>query len=109
MDWVVMEHSLDTEAGAYRLVVGAFEDVQVVATGTDDGTSAPLEVARVQVAQEDYLFASDDERWEGRELEDIAEEQRKLVREAIAEREAATKKRRRGKGARAMPGVGEAL
>lgn len=59
---------------------------------------------------EDFVFAADDERWQGKSPEDIAAEQRQIVKDALDQRErdarAAEEARERRQ---AMPGVGEAL
>jgi len=43
MDWIVLSHTLDADAGAYRLVVGGFQDVQVSVTESVDGNGAAVE------------------------------------------------------------------
>lgn len=123
MEWEVVEHALDEDEGTYRLVIGVFETHQVVTdvtdtdldaenNGADGGGGEPIyEEVRVQVAEEDFVFASDDERWADRDPEDVAEEQRQIVVEALEARAAAVEqeRQRRAAATRRMPGEGRPL
>lgn len=70
-----------------------------------------MERVQETVVTEDFVFAADDERWEGMLMEDVAAAQRQIVADALAAREKEAQKaaRRRAKSMRAMPGTGEAL
>jgi hypothetical protein len=111
MDWEVVAHTLDANAGAYRLHVAAYETQEVPQEAEGDTNGAGVTTVRVQVAEEDFVFSADDDRWKDREAEDIAKEQRQIVREALAAREEEVQKeaRRRAKGIKQLPGKGEAL
>ena len=67
------------------------------------------------VPVEDFVFAADDDRWfhksngKRRKHEDVAKEQRELVRQALRARDRAAKRAERARGATQMPGVGETL
>lgn len=118
MEWEVVEHTLDEDAGTYRLVVGAFEthttmtgvtdtDLEAEANGADGGGGDPIyEEVRIQVAEQDFVFSAEDERWADREPEDIAEEQRQIVAAALEEQaaEADAARERRAATIRSMPG-----
>jgi hypothetical protein len=112
LEYEVIEHTLDTELGLYRIVIGAFETHQLEVGVTEavengNGGGEPIyEAVRVQVAEQDYLFAADDERWADRSDEEIAAEQRQIVVDAIASRAAAeeAERERRAAAIHRMPG-----
>lgn len=60
---------------------------------------------------EDFVFAADDERWEGKSPEEVAKAQREIIAEALQarEREAQTAARRAADARTALPGVGDPL
>lgn len=135
-DLVVVSHEHDAPQGVYRVIVGErVTDVQPV---TDDAGMVIMEreplltdageplldeneepvvtlVPRMEpvsniIGTEDFVFADDDERWEGLSAEDIAAEQRRLVSEALAARRAELEEQeRRAAAVKQMPGVGELL
>lgn len=130
--FVVIEHRLDTEAGVYRLVVGApvtewrpvFEDGEVVLEDVEgeDGetTQRPRleEVVVEWVGVHDYVFAAGDDRWfagkgkgrRRREHEAVAQEQQRIVGATIGERVKAAKARTvAAPGGVELPGKGRKL
>jgi|SRR5262245_2991595 len=111
MDWIVLSHTLDADAGAYVLVVGGFQDVLVASESDQDQNGAAVEAVPVQVAQQDFLFASEDPRWADRDVEDVAAEQREIVRAKLAEQadEAEAEAERRAGQVKQLGGEGEAL
>lgn len=123
MRHVVLEHHHDKHEGVYRLVVAREEMAEVVAVDEDGnpktrvvdeetGATEPvLEQVPVHSNVEDFVFAADDERWQGKTKEQVAKAQRKLVRAALEERQGVIDaEARRVTAARsALPGTGEAL
>jgi hypothetical protein len=67
------------------------------------------ETVRLLTPVEDFVFAADDERWQGLSAQDIASGQRDLVRDVLREREAAEVEARARSGGAELPGVGEPL
>lgn len=110
---VVMAHEHDQGAGVYRLIIGMAVDHHVAQTDeaglpllNDDGERV-TEMERYIHPVEDYVFAADDERWQGKSGEEIAAEQRELVKAALAERE--EQARAAARAPQSMPGVGDLL
>lgn len=60
---------------------------------------------------EDFVFAADDSRWEGKSPEDVATEQRAVIRDALAARGRAAREAEAERAAAhtQLPGAGEAL
>jgi hypothetical protein len=91
----VLNHVHDADAGVYRLLVGAVvEETFLVPVLADDevplnGDGEPeLETVNkeVVVATEDFVWAADDERWAGKTPEEIAQTQRRLIKELLTKR-----------------------
>jgi hypothetical protein len=87
---VVISHGLDEATGVWRIVFGVevFEQVPMVdesgATLLDDDQQPLTErrlVGHTQVR--DVVFAADDARWQDKTGEEIAAEQRDIVRAAL--------------------------
>jgi hypothetical protein len=99
--YVVLSHVLDEAADVYRLVVAE----AVLREPADD--AAPSET--VYVNAEEFVFDATDDRWhrdgERRGPEKVAAEQRRIVRDALAERERAAE----APPAVELPGAGDAL
>jgi len=136
---IVIEHVHDTDAGVYRIVLG-YKQLREETVYEDDGVTArrhpgepvldsegePMKIGEEPVISlgevmttateelvpvEDFVFAADDERWEGKSPEDIAAAQRSIIRDAIDAREAAAAEEAAARAAAQnhMPGAGEAL
>lgn len=139
-EYHVLDHHLDEsdkDSPVYRLTVGVPEEITVPVTNDDgspklrlvpltdehgepqrdvDGKEivvyGPPELQTIThyPVKEDYVFAADDERWEGKSPEEIAKEQRAEIQKAIRarakeqERQAAAIAERKQ-----LPGSGEAL
>jgi hypothetical protein len=90
MSTVVISHGLDEAAGVWRIVVGdeVFEQVPMLdtegATLLDDD-DLPLTERRLVGHEQirDVVFAASDARWQGKTDEEIAAEQREIVRAAM--------------------------
>lgn len=139
MNLTVIDHHHDEAENVYRLVIG--REVEHVETMLDEdgnqlhGPDQPLvgvdgepvlgpddqpvmrpgdpmteTVIHVEPL-EDFVFAADDERWEGKSAEEVAKAQRAIIAEALQAREhEAEKAARRAADARtALPGVGDPL
>lgn len=64
----------------------------------------------VIVAQEDFVFADDDEQWKGKAAAAIAAEQRQIVKDALGERDRRVEEQMRERARRrTLPGVGNEL
>lgn len=129
----VIDHHHDADAGVFRLVTGYA--VERVVPLTDEtgaelrGPDVPLldenghqmkseghplmgpgepmtETVTAYIPFEDFVFADDDPRWHGKSAGAITAEQRKLVREALREREERTPAATEPVP---LPGVGEPL
>jgi hypothetical protein len=117
MDYVVLDHHHDPNEEVYRLTIGAPIYDEVPMTDGDGNTlldddGAVLTERRVvsHAAVEDFVFAADDERWDGADPEEVAEGQRTLVQAALAERDRARAEvAARTAAVKQMPGAGEAL
>lgn len=92
MSYAVIDHHLDEQAGVYRLVIGVevWEDRPVLGENGEPLVSEdeqpithPELVGHEHVR--DYVFAADDERWEGGTAEGVAQAQRELVAAALAD------------------------
>lgn len=129
MSHVVLAHEHDVDQHVYRLIIGipvyedqpAFEDYPVftdvpvdpedpeagteqVLTGTEQVLTGSEQVLVGHVDVRDFVFADDDERWQGLTDEAIAELQRGMVSEALTPPAA-----ERAVEARSLPGAGEPL
>jgi len=92
----VLEHVHDRDAGVYRIVVGQvqlteYERELIGDDGApildDDGVAmTTIEEEEVVVATEDFVWADDDERWDKKTPQQIAQTQRWEVREALLKR-----------------------
>lgn len=134
MPTVVLEHILDEDEGVYRITFA--EQTETTSTENvpltdkdgnpvldEDGNQKMESVERTQTFMEPaetIVFSADDERWfrqggERRALSTVAEEQREIVKNALAQRKrnatrAANEAEEQSAGAvTEMPGVGEAL
>lgn len=130
----VIDHHHDEEGGVYRLTVGypiersvpvldqgkpvygpdvplTDEDGEPVLSGGEPIVSrgAPLtETVTEYVPTEDFVFAADDDRWADKAPAAIAQEQRRLIKEALDEREREAAANQPGPTAE-LPGVGTPL
>lgn len=116
MNLTVTDHHHDQDAGVYRLALG--QPVEHVKPMTDaegrvlldDDGEPMMESWTEHVPVGDFVFAADDERWQGKDSEQVAQEQRGLVRAALEERERAAQAAARREEARvALPGAGDPL
>lgn len=121
-DLVVIEHYRDPFEDVYRLTIGYVEERQVPVLDEhgepqfwpdgEDGTPGEpaMETLTVSTPVEDFVFSCYDERWNDKTDDEVAVEQKRLVRVALRKRDA-------GEAAAAaaaarlvpMPGVGETL
>lgn len=116
-DYVVLAHHYDKDQGIYRLIIATPVTGEVPMTDSEgktllDNDDNPLTELKVidHVGVEDFVFAADDERWQGLAKNEVAKQQRVLVRKALAERErVAAELAKRQSTATPMPGSGEAL
>jgi hypothetical protein len=119
----------DGEGNAvYRQVEATNADGNVileqVQTGTDEETGEPIvedgdpllaqeqvvDVVTELVPVEDFVFAADDERWEGKTPAQVAALQRRLVKNALDRRAEEAAEEAKKQAARVdLPGTGEAL
>lgn len=90
MSTVVISHGLDEAAGVWRIVYGdeVFERVPMLdadgATFLDDDDQPLTELRLIGHEQvRDVVFAADDARWQGKADEEVAAEQREIVRAAL--------------------------
>lgn len=138
MNIVIIDHHLDPDAGVYRLTVGTqtehlvgvfseerepvmlpqqpvLDDEGEPAEDADGNPilQAPEQMTEMRIEYtplEDFVFAADDERWEGKDSDQIALEQRQLVKKALDDREAQALEEERKRASRElMPGVGGTL
>jgi hypothetical protein len=131
MTHVVLEHHHDPEAGLYRLVVGTPVEDEVPVLDEDgeqllDEVDAPdgdgtISVPRTErqvidyVDQFDIVFSADDTRWldsngKSKPAAEIAKVQRRLVKEALAARAAASSADAvEPPPVKSLPGAGETL
>lgn len=136
-EYHVVDHHHDPASNVYRVVVGAPEEITRPATDHEgnpilepaplldehgepmqdvDGRDVilpgrpKLETVTHYPATEDFVFADDDERWQGKSEEEIAQAQRAEVRKALDEREQMRiEAEQRVAERRKLPGTGEAL
>lgn len=119
MSYHVLEHHLAHGVGAYRIVIGHGEPQDPTPVTDEDGdpvlvpgTEEPMmeEAPDLILHVEDFLFAADDKRWDGKTDEEIAAEQRADVLAALQNREEqAEVSAARAASVRDLPGVGETL
>ncbi len=133
--YVIAAHEHDPLLDSYRLTIGVerqeerpkvdengnpvFEMVPLTAEGSDeplvDKDGEPVKVpgdpvvetVPVVVPLEDFVFSAQDPKWKGKSKDEVAKEQRRLVRAALRARERAA-----GADARkldSLPGVGDPL
>jgi hypothetical protein len=112
-DYTVLDHRLDGDI--YHVIVGRVEtrvtakviDGQLVMSNGEPETE---EVQVVTDLVEDFVFAADDERWQGKDPEQIAAEQRRLIKEQLDQRDQEREQAElRAAEAERLPGVGDAL
>ena len=118
---VVLEHVLDETASVYRITFGTEVTYEVPAPPDPEAESADDDEQGVEIRTryenvETVVFAADDERWltddgERRPLDEVAADQRAIVREAFDERAREAEQRVLAEEAATheLPGVGEAL
>lgn len=135
---LITDHHHDPDAGHYRLEIAhVTEHLQSVLDENGDPVYLPdepvleddgsprldqdgnpivnpglpmLEKAVQLEGTEDFLFAADDPKWKGKTPTQIAEEQRKLVKAALDERDKAAAKQQRSAAKRKdLPGVGNEI
>lgn len=102
---VVVSHEYDSAAGLYRLTIG-HEVWSRMVVEVEDGTFEEKDVKTGHELVEDFVFSDQDERWKGKDLEEIVLEQRGLVSEALGARKT---QRRHAKMPTSLPGEGEEL
>lgn len=135
-DYHVIDHHHDADAGLYRLVIGTPEEITRPALDENgepvleprpllnelgepvldvDGKEVVLAQSKLETvthypAREDFVFADDDERWQGKEPEEVAKEQRADVRKQLRERERQNARDAELRAQRLqLPGSGQAL
>lgn len=138
MPLVVVSHTHHADEGVYRLVVGQLVEHVVPMLDADgvplvpdepvlddsgepvlDDDGAPVtrpgepmtETRTVLVAAEDFVFAAEDERWQDRAPEEVAADQRQIVKDALDRRAAEAERAEAARTAAAsdLGGVGELL
>lgn len=107
MSIVVLQHSHEPESGVYRLVVAqeVWDKVPVVEDGEDGPEVVEKDILLGHAHHEDFVFSADADEYEDKTPEQIADMQRKAVREALDAREPA----RSTPTYTALPGEGEEL
>ena len=73
---LIVDHHHDTDGNVYRLTFATVELVQ----------QEDLELREVVTSTEEIVWASDDERWEGKDALAIAAEQRVIVSDLLRKR-----------------------
>lgn len=121
----VVEHYLDPAAEVYQLVIGYIREIErpvvddqgqpVLGPGTsvtdDEGHEIDLpgeplvETVAVVEPVEEFTFYAGDPRYEGKTDDEIAKDQKRVVREALRKREAEAAP----PTVNALPGVGQPL
>jgi hypothetical protein len=109
MSFVVADHHHDADEGVYRLVIGERIEREEV-TGYDEDGEEIVEIVAEIVEITDVVFSDSDPKWKRyKSKETIAEAQRQIVANRLAELAEEAPPAPTAPTVDQMPGVGEAL